>query len=254
MHDLQAPSFADPARLDLAAFRPRAFVFDLDGTLTDNMGVHARAFATFMGRHGRPPMTMADRARYDGRRNSEIFPDLFGRSMTPAEILALEEEKEAIYRDASRGQLQPLRGLVALIDAARARGIGVAVATSSPRANVEHTLREIGLAWLLAHVVRGDEVERGKPHPDVFLEAARRLGLAPAACLGFEDAPIGVEAVVAAGMACVAVTTSFDEATFAAARVPPHACVPDFAAYLDGPGAWLGSGEGEAAAPASSES
>ena len=227
------------ADIDLVTFRPRALVFDLDGTLTDNMGVHADAFAVFMRRHGMAPMTLDDRRRYDGKRNAEIFPAIFGRPLEREELLTLEDEKEGIYREASRGQLRPLGGLLPLVDAARTHGVGVAVATSAPKANVEHTLREIGLDWLLDHVVRGDEVPRGKPFPDVFLEAARRLGVPCSACLGFEDAPVGVEAVVAAGMACLAVTTSFDEATLMASRVPPHGCVPDFAAYLDGPGAWL---------------
>lgn len=240
MHD----SHAHPPRpdVDLSLFRPRALVFDLDGTLTDNMGVHAEAFAAFMARHGQPPMSLADRRRFDGKRNREIFPALFGRPLTAAEIQAFEDEKEAIYRERSRGDLRPLTGLPELLQAARRHGIGVAVATSSPRANVEHTLPEIGFAWLLDVVVRGDQVPRGKPFPDVFLEAARRLGVAPSACLGFEDAPVGVEAVVSAGMACVAVTTSFDEATFRSAAVPPHGCVRDFAAFLDGPGAWLRDG------------
>lgn len=238
MHDHHATRAARP-HAGRAGFRPRALVFDLDGTLTDNMAVHAEAFATFMRRHGMRPMTMADRRRYDGKRNAEIFPAIFGRPLDREELLALEDEKESIYREISRGQLRPVHGLLPLLDAARAHGLAVAVATSAPRANVEHSLEELGQAWLLDHVVRGDQVPRGKPFPDVFLEAARRLGVAPAGCLGFEDAPVGVEAVVAAGMACVALTTSFDEATLMASPVPPDLCLPDFAAYLAGPGAWL---------------
>lgn len=238
MHDLQA-SAVTRLDVDLSRFRPCALVFDLDGTLTDNMAAHAEAFAEFMQRRGRPTLTMADRRRLDGKRNSEIFPDLFGRSMTPAELLAFEEEKEGIYREASQGRLEPMPGLHEVIAGARRHGVRVAVATSAPRANVEHTLREIGMEWLLAHVVRGDEVPRGKPFPDVFLEAARRVGLPPDQCLAFEDAPIGVEAAVTAGMACIALTTSFDETAFMAAHVPPHACVGDFGAFLDSHGAWL---------------
>ncbi len=238
MYSLESPASAR-RRVDLAAFRPRAFVFDLDGTLTDNMGAHAAAFLTFMRRHGLHPMTIADRKQFDGRRNSEIFPHLFGRDLTRDELLAFEEEKEGIYREATGGHLRPMPGLAELLDAARSHGVAVAVATSAPRANVEHTLPEIGLGWLLDHVVRGDEVPRGKPFPDVFVEAARRVGVPPSECLGFEDAPIGVEAAVSAGMACVAVTTSFDEATLMASRVPPHGCVRDYLAYLDGPGSWL---------------
>ena len=76
------------------ADRPRAVIFDLDGTIVDNMALHAEAFAAFAGRHGLPALTPADRAKLDGRRNSEIFPVLFDREMPREEWLAYEHEKE----------------------------------------------------------------------------------------------------------------------------------------------------------------
>jgi HAD superfamily hydrolase (TIGR01509 family) len=217
---------------NIADFRPRAVVFDLDGTLTDNMPMHAEAFSVFAERHGLPPLTMADRHALDGKRNSEIFPVLFKRVLADAEWRAYEDEKESLYRECSAGRLAPLAGAIRLLERLSVRRIVVAVATSAPAPNVTHTLGEIGLTHLLASVVRGDQVPNGKPAPDVFLEAARRLGVDPSECLAFEDAPMGVEAAVAAGMRCVAVTTSFDEAAFAAARVPPHAMVRDYDEFL----------------------
>ena len=104
---------------------------------------------------------------------------------------------------------------------------------------MQHTLTEIGLPRLLGSVVRGDQVPRGKPFPDVFLEAARQVGVPPEECLAFEDAPMGVEAAVTAGMVCVAVTTSFDRATFDSHAVPPTAVAADFADFLAGLGRWL---------------
>ena len=79
-------------------FAPRAVVFDIDGTLVDNMSLHAEAFAVFAQRHGLPPLTHEDRARLDGRRNSEIFPILFNRDVPRDEWLAYETEKEGLYR------------------------------------------------------------------------------------------------------------------------------------------------------------
>ena len=87
------------------ADRPRAVIFDLDGTIVDNMALHAEAFAVFAERHGLPALTPADRAKLDGRRNSEIFPVLFGREMPREEWLAYEHEKEGLYRELSRGRL-----------------------------------------------------------------------------------------------------------------------------------------------------
>jgi len=217
----------------------RGVVFDLDGTLVDNMEIHTEAFARFLERHGLPPLDLEQRARLDGKRNTDIFPVLFGRPLPDEELRAFSEEKEALYRSLSRGRLRPLAGLSGLLTLLGARGIPVAVATSGPAANVRHTLRETGLADVLTLIVRGDEVPRGKPHPDIFLAAAEKLGVQARDCLAFEDSPAGVAAACAAGMTCVAVTTSFSREAFLASASPPHHIVPDFEAFLTGPAASL---------------
>jgi beta-phosphoglucomutase len=213
-------------------FAPRAVIFDIDGTIVDNMHLHAEAFAVFAERHGLPPLTQDDRARLDGRRNSEIFPILFKREVPRDEWLAYEHEKEGLYRELSRGRLSPMNGLQPLIDRLEHEGIPKALATSAPKLNVEHTLAELGLSGAFSTIVRGDEVARGKPAPDVFIEAARRLGVDPAGCLVFEDAPMGVEAAHAAGMRVVALTTSFEAAHFEQLDVPPTCVCADFDEYL----------------------
>jgi len=209
-------------------FAPRAVIFDIDGTIVDNMHLHAEAFAVFAGRHGLPALTKDDRARLDGRRNSEIFPILFKREVACDEWVAYEQEKEGLYRELSKGRLSPMKGLLELIDRLRGDRIPMALATSAPKANVVHTLAELDLASAFPVIVRGDEVARGKPAPDVFIEAARRLGVDPADCLVFEDAPMGVEAAKAAGMSVVALTTSFNEAQFRALPQPPDEVWTDF--------------------------
>ncbi|MGE0815824.1 MAG: HAD family hydrolase [Vicinamibacterales bacterium] len=212
--------------------RPRAVIFDLDGTLVDNMALHAEAFAAFAERHGLPPLTQADRAALDGRRNSEIFPVLFGRAMEREEWLAYEEEKEALYRDVSRGRIQRVPGIQALLEKATAGGLGVALATSAPGPNVIHTLAEAGLSEAFPIVVRGDQVGRGKPAPDVFLEASRQLDVPAEDCLVFEDAPVGIVAARAAGMRVVGLTTTFSAAYFEALDEPPDLACTDFEAFL----------------------
>jgi HAD superfamily hydrolase (TIGR01509 family) len=227
--------------MDVCAFRPLGVVFDLDGTLADNMACHARAFEAFVARHGLPPVDMNLRARIDGKRNSEIFPLLFGRALTRAEIRAFELEKESGYRQLSRGAIRPMRGAVRLLDRLEAHGIPVAIATSAPADNVRHTMEECGLAARLPVVARSDQVARGKPAPDVFLAAAAAIGVAPEACLAFEDAPIGVAAATAAGMACVAIRSTFTAAAFAESDPRPLLTVRDFDEYLEGAGRWLES-------------
>lgn len=210
-------------------------IFDIDGTIVDNMHLHAEAFAVFAERHGLPPLTKDDRARLDGRRNSEIFPILFKRDVSRDEWLAYEHEKEGLYRELSRGRLAPMRGLPQLIERLKHDGIPMALATSAPKLNVEHTLAELDLATAFSIIVRGDEVPRGKPAPDVFIEAARRLGVGAADCLVFEDAPMGIEAAQAAGMRVVALTTSFQATHFGTLSPPPTYVCGDFEEYLRHP-------------------
>lgn len=217
----------------------RGAIFDLDGTITDNMGVHAEAFAIFVTRHGLPPLTPEDRKRLDGKRNRDIFPDLFGRPLSAGELAAFAGEKEALYRSLSAGRLAALGGLDRLLRRLDACGIRLAIATSAPPENVTHTLAELGLGGRFPIIARSDEVPRGKPWPDVFLAAAAGIDVPPSACLAFEDSPAGIKAAAAAGMKTVAVTTSFSPEVFGGVSPRPDFTVRDFDEFLEGPGVAL---------------
>lgn len=226
--------------------RPGAVVFDLDGTLTDNMPLHQRAFDLFAARHGLPPIGLEQRRRLDGKRNRDIFPILFGREIDAATLKGFSHEKESLYRELSRGKLTPLPGLRELLHRMKSAGVPAAIATSAPPENVVHSLRELALEGAFAAVAKSEDLPRGKPFPDVFLAAAAALGLDPRRCLAFEDAPLGVEAARAAGMVCVALTTSFPAALFLSHPVAPHAVTRDYDEFLAGPGRDLfapGAGE-----------
>jgi beta-phosphoglucomutase len=218
--------------------RYTAAIFDLDGTLTDNMPLHWEAYALFMQRHGLPPITDTQRAALDGKRNDQILPVLFQRDLAPDEVTRYADEKEATYRELAASKLQPLPGLDALLDALEARGVPIAVATSAPPANVSFSLAALGLGERVHIIARGDEVTHGKPAPDVFLLAAQRLGVAPEACLVFEDALAGIEAAHAANMACVAVTTTNSREALQQHGVA-DIIVGDFVEYLGDYGEWL---------------
>jgi beta-phosphoglucomutase len=225
-----------------ADFRPRAVVFDLDGTLADNMHLHARAFETFAARHGLPSLTGDIRRRIDGKRNAEIMPILFGRELPADEVAALAWEKEDLYRRLSKGALRPVNGALDLLDALDRHRVPMGVATSAPPENVRFTLGELGLADRFRAVALSDEVARGKPFPDVYLRAAGLLGVEPTACLAFEDAPVGVAAAMAAGMRCLALTSTFPAEAFLTSDSPPNGLGADFDAYLRGEGRWLLAG------------
>jgi beta-phosphoglucomutase len=215
-------------------------VFDMDGTLLDNMPFHEEAFNTFAARHGLPALTLDTRKWMDGKRNRDIFPYLFkARTLTPDECDALANEKESLYRELSKGRLAILPGLDQLLAQLEARGIPVSLATSAPRANVEHTLAELGLSERFALIARSDDVAHGKPWPDVFLEAARKMGVAPERCLAFEDAPAGIVAARKAGMWCIGVTTSYQPDVLEHTDPPPHAVVANYSDFLARDGVWL---------------
>jgi beta-phosphoglucomutase len=222
-----------------APTRARGFVADLDGTLLDNIPFHMEAFGRFLERHGLPPLDEEKKARIDGKRNRDVFPIVFGREMADDEVLRYANEKEQLYRELSRGRLTPRAGLLRLLDRADALLLPVAVATSAPLENVAHTLSELGLTARLTRIARSDDFGRGKPFPDVFLGAARLIGVPPAECLAFEDAPSGIMAARAAGMTCVAVGSTHTPAMLAEHGAPPDHMVADFDEYLAGPGRWL---------------
>jgi beta-phosphoglucomutase len=221
------------------SMKPKGFIFDVDGTIVDNMPYHVRAFDIFLHRHGLPALTPEMRARIDGKRNHDIFPLIFGRELAEADIRRFIDEKEGLYRELSRGGLVPHVGFVRLLDALERHGLPAALATSAPAENVEHTLRELRLKDRLPLVARSDQVPRGKPYPDVFLAAAALTRVAPGDCVAFEDAPMGIVAAKAAGMTCVAITTNFTIETLIAHGAEPHQAVPDFDAYLARAGSWL---------------
>jgi beta-phosphoglucomutase len=212
----------------------------MDGTLLDNMPFHEEAFNTFAARHGLPALTMETRKWMDGKRNRDIFPYLFSmRTLTPADVEQLADEKESLYRQLSKGRLATLPGLDRLLAGLEARGIPVSLATSAPRANVEHTLAELGLRERFAIIARSDEVAHGKPWPDVFLEAARLMQVAPERCLAFEDAPAGIIAARTAGMRCIGVSTSYQRDVLEHTDPPPHAVVANYNDFIAREGSWL---------------
>jgi beta-phosphoglucomutase family hydrolase len=194
----------------------RAFIFDMDGTLVDNMRWHMQTWFQLGAELG---LTLEEgdfHTRLAGRTNEAIFAALLGEAITPAEATRRGEEKEARYRELYAPHQAPIAGLVELLVAARGAGVHLAVATSADPPNIDFTLDGCDLRRRFEVVVGGREVARAKPEPDLFLEAARRLGVEPAACTVFEDTRSGLEAARRAGMRAVAISTSLDRPTLAA--------------------------------------
>jgi beta-phosphoglucomutase len=191
-----------------------AFLFDLDGTLIDSMPIHHEAWRRWHVRH---ELVFDEEGFFEataGRTNPEILADMLpGRPQAEYDVLA--EEKERMYREGATGRLQAIAGALALIATARERNVGLAICTAASPANIEVALDRFPDLRRIDVVVYPQLGFRGKPHPDIFLEAARQLGVPPAACVVFEDAPLGLEAAHRAGMRAVALTTTLPADDFA---------------------------------------
>lgn len=204
----------------------------MDGVLVDNTPAHTEAFAVFCERYGVVGWREKLAGAY-GMGNDDILRLLLPSDLIRTEGLAtLGAEKEAIYREIYAPRIRPVRGLCALLERLRDAGIRLAVGSSGPRENVDMVLDGCGIRHFFQCIVSGDRVSRCKPDPEIYLTAAAGLGLQPAACVVFEDAPAGIESARRAGAGrIVALATSLGRMqleTSAADRI-----VDDFSQLTD---------------------
>ena len=207
---------AKPLRID-------ALIFDMDGTMVDSMPSHAESWVVLAQRHGLTIDLPELMRRTTGRTGLECMRILFERDMPDAEAFVHLQEKEALYREIFAPKFAEVQGFSAFAEAARARGLHIGVGTAGDRHNVAFAYANLKLRPLPAVAVGGDEGLPGKPEPAIFLEVARRLGVDPAHCIVFEDAPLGIEAARRAGMRAVGICTGHTPAELAGAHVLAHA-------------------------------
>jgi beta-phosphoglucomutase len=191
-----------------------AFVFDMDGTIVDNMAFHMESWLAFFARRGKTYDPDAFFRETAGAQVREILRERLDADIPDDEIAVLAQEKEALYREMYAPHRSAIQGFEDFVTRARADGVKLAVATSAPPANIVFTLDELDLRRHFDAVVGAADVARGKPHPDVFLKAAEKLGVPPADCIVFEDAPMGVEAARRAGMRTVVITSTLPADAF----------------------------------------
>lgn len=214
------------ALADAAAVFPRpcrALIFDLDGVLTDTATTHYHAWKRLADEHGLAfDEKVNERLKGVDRQNSlEIILKHAGRILDAEQKRALAERKNGYYRDAiaAFGPQDLFGGVERLLDEARARGLKLGLASASRNAPL--LLERLGIADRFDHIADAAAV-RAKPDPEIFLSVAAALGVAPAECIGVEDAAAGVAAIKSAGMAAIGIG---DPAALALA----DACLPDVA-------------------------
>lgn len=193
-----------------------AVIFDMDGVLVDNSVYHQRAFKEYFAEFGGKEFTLD----MFGRSNEEIirlmFPDI-----SDEKVKEYSEGKEAHYREIYKPYMKPLDGLVDFLKALKAAGIKTAVGSSAPTVNVDFVLDGLNIRQYFDEVVDSSGVAKAKPAPDIYLKAAKLLGVEPANCVVFEDATAGIEAARRAGMKVVGVATTlqYNELTYTDGRI-----------------------------------
>lgn len=196
-----------------------AVLFDLDGVIVDSKEAHFQAFKQ-LGEEVGYDFTRETFTHIFGMHNNEIFPILFGGPLPQERIDEFGNRKEAIVREMIRGHVESLPGARALIRALKEDGFHLAIGSSTPLANVELILGELGLREYFQTIISAENVREGKPNPQVFLLGAEALGVPPERCVVIEDAVAGVQAAHNGGMKALAVTTNHSrEALSKAERV-----------------------------------
>jgi HAD superfamily hydrolase (TIGR01509 family) len=185
----------------------RALLFDIDGTLANTDPLHLKAFNQVLGPRGH----VFDHARFS--RELQGFANVsIGERFLPDEAperrALILDEKEEVFRELVAGQIEPLPGLMALLDHAEAASIPVVAVTNAPRANAELILQGLGITRRFRAVIIGDELPHGKPHPLPYIEGLRAVDASPECSLAFEDSRAGITAATAAGLATVGMRTN----------------------------------------------
>ncbi len=184
-----------------------AFIFDMDGVLTDNAEFHYGAWEAYC--KGKGLSYRRQDARYwFGQNNHEILERIYGRPFTEEETVKEGEIKERIYREMISGRITAVPGLRSLLKDMQEAGYPVALATSAPPENVDFVLSELSVKSFFDKIVDATGVQHGKPAPDIYLRAASLVGVSPARCVVFEDARAGIAAARAAGMKVVGLVTT----------------------------------------------
>lgn len=185
--------------------KQQALIFDMDGVIVDSMPFHVRAWELYLKRLGMDASAL--NSRMHGKHNDELLRDFFGQDLPLTEIQKMGAEKEALYRELMEPELEAhlLPGIRDFLF--RYHHLPKAVASNAERANVDFVLDGALLRKHFLHATNGQQVQHGKPHPEIYLKTAQLLRIPTNSCIVFEDSQTGIDSALAAGMRVVAINS-----------------------------------------------
>lgn len=186
----------------------KAVIFDMDGTMIDNMSIHKEAWKEFCSRKGINLSDTDFKQKISGLKNDQIFINLFGNKLSESQIAEYASDKESVYRELYKPKIKEVPGLTDIILKIKKLNIKLAIATTAPKENRDFVLKELHLENYFDVILGEEDVKKGKPDPEIYLKTAKLLNINPNACLVFEDSPAGLQSGKGAGMKVVGLTTS----------------------------------------------
>lgn len=186
-----------------------AVLFDMDGVICDTNPYHAKAWRKFLEKYGVSATDDEFAEHMYGKSNSYILQHFFKRAFVGEEFERMEYEKELTFRQVYEPYVEPVAGLVDLVTDLHQQGARMGIATSAPIENMDLILSKVPIRPYMGSFMASQHVAQHKPHPEVYLQSAQRLGLSPDRCVVFEDSVSGVMAAKNAHMKVVGVLTTY---------------------------------------------
>lgn len=185
-----------------------AYLFDLNGTIIDDMHFHARAWESILNNDLGANLSYEQVVLQMYGKNSELLERVFGKNhFTQEEMDRISLEKEKRYQEEFRPYLKLIDGLDTFLENAYRAGIKMAIGSAAIPFNIDFVLDNLNLRKYFGAIVSADDVVASKPDSETFLKGSELLGISPEKCLVFEDAPKGIEAAQNAGMDALCITT-----------------------------------------------
>jgi beta-phosphoglucomutase family hydrolase len=185
----------------------RAVLWDLDGVIADTAFCHCLSWQQAFVKRG-VTFTEEQFRHHFGQRNDLIIRCILGPDVPLDQIQNIAQDKEEFFQQNIVKDLRPFPGVVNLLRLLKEKGIKSSIGSSAPRENIRITLSHLDIENYFQAIASGQDVSEGKPSPQIFLLAAKRLNVDPAHCIVIEDSVAGIEAAKSGGMLCIAVTNT----------------------------------------------